>query len=270
VPRNHDKGAIVDYVKRLFALRYFLMALVWNDLNNRYRRSVLGIAWSLARPLGMTLVLFVVFRGIFGGNRHDYAPFLFLGLATWQFLVESMLGGCLTFNNGSAYIRQQPLPLLLFPLRAALVSGFHTSIAMSVAVVLAWYTVGFPPLLALLSLIPALALIFLLGVSFAAITGAMHTHFPDTQHLLEIMLQGLYFLTPIMYGPDNFSSQPMLARLMTHNPFGAVLELIRSPFITGECAPVGCWLTVLVLTASVSAFAWLVMRKVQRELVFWV
>jgi lipopolysaccharide transport system permease protein len=260
----------VEYPIRLFQLRYFLGSLVWNDLQNRYRRSVLGIAWSLARPLGMTIVLSLVFRGVFGMNRPDYAPYLFLGLAVWQFLVETMIGGCMTFTNGAAYIRQQPLPLLLFPLRAACVSGFHAGIAMLVAIVMACWFVGLPSFLAALSVIPARVLIFVLGLSSAAVCGALHTHFPDTQHLLEILLQGLFYLTPVMYRPDAFADRPLMLTLMTVNPFGSVLELVRSPLLTGECAAAGHWMRALCLTAAVSTFAWMVMRKVQRELVFWI
>ena len=259
----------MDYVKRLFRLRHFLFAVVWNDLNNRYRRSVLGIAWSLARPLGMTLVLSVVFSSMFGGGRNDYTPYLFLGLSVWQFFVETIKDGCLTFSNGASYIRQQPLPLLLFPIRAALVGGFHTIIAILVAMVLAIWVVGLPPLLPFLSLVPALVLIFVLGVTFASIFGAMHTLFPDTQHLLEIILQGLYFLTPIMYRPESFAGRRM-SLFITLNPFTSVLELVRAPLLNGECASAGHWLMVTSFTACSGMLAFLVMRKVQRELVFWV
>jgi lipopolysaccharide transport system permease protein len=260
----------VEYPIRLFQLRYFLFSLVWNDLRNRYRRSVLGIAWSLARPLGMTIVLTIVFRGMFGNNRPDYAPYVFLGVAVWQFLVETMIGGCMTFTNGAAYIRQQPLPLLLFPLRAACVSGFHAGIAMLVAVVMACWFVGLPSLFAAMSVIPALMLIFILGLSSAAVCGALHTHFPDTQHLLEIILQGLFYLTPVMYRPDAFANQTKVQWLMAANPLASVLELVRAPLLAGECAGAEHWLKVVCLTAAVSTFAWMVMRKVQRELVFWI
>jgi lipopolysaccharide transport system permease protein len=259
----------VDYVKRLIRLRHFLISLVRNDLNNRYRRSVLGIAWSLARPLGMTLVLSLVFNSMFGGGRNDYIPYLFLGLSVWQFFVETIKDGCLTFSNGAAYIRQQPLPLLLFPIRAALVGGFHTAIAILVAMAIAFCVVGPPPLVPFLSLVPALFLIFMLGVAFASVFGAMHTLFPDTQHLLEIVLQGLYFLTPIMIRTETFAGR-RIETVIKLNPFTSVLELVRAPLLNGECASAGHWLMVISFTACSGMLAFLVMRKVQRELVFWV
>ena len=118
------------YLYRLFELRFFLFSLVKNDLNTRYRRSFLGIAWSLARPIGMTTVMCIVFRTIFNLPLEEYAPFLFIGIAVWQFIVETMMSGCTSFMVGASYIRQQPIPLALFPLRTVLVIGFHAAISL--------------------------------------------------------------------------------------------------------------------------------------------
>src|SRR5262245_37842713 len=86
-----------DYLSRVWRLRYFWFSLVRNDLSTRYRRSFLGIAWSLVRPLMMTAVFCLVFGNLFGRPAGEYAPFLLLGLTLWQFVVESVLQGCECF-----------------------------------------------------------------------------------------------------------------------------------------------------------------------------
>ncbi len=260
----------MEYFSRLIKLRFFLFSLVRNDLNNRYRRSFLGIAWSLARPIGMTTVLCIVFRSIFSLPLREYAPFLFLGVAVWQFIVESMISGCSTFIVGAPYIRQQPIPLALFPLRTVLVAGFHTGVALLMALAITCYFVGFPPFVVLLSVVPVLLLIFLLGFSFAIVCGAIHTHFPDTQHLLEILLQALFYLTPVMYRPDSFKNNELLSRLVAYNPFTAILELIRRPLLTGTVPELRLWGMALAFLAVMGTLSWLILRKFQRELVFWV
>ena len=260
----------MDYFYRLFKLRFFLFSLVRTDLNNRYRRSFLGIAWSLARPVGMTTVLCIVFGSLFGVPLKDLAPFMFVGLAVWQFLVEAMLCGCLTFAVGAAYIRQQPIPLMLYPLRTVLVAGFHTTIALLMAIAVTWYFVGLPSPLALLSLVPVLLLIFLLGLSFAIVCGALHTHFPDTQHLLEIIMQALFYLTPVMYRADSFKKNASLEQFIAYNPFTSILELVRSPLLSGTFPEPKLWLISLAFLAVMGMFSWLILRKFQRELVFWV
>ena len=62
------------YVTELWRLRHFWMALVRNDLRNRYRRSVLGLGWSLLQPIAMTAVLCTVFAGVFGVSLQRICP----------------------------------------------------------------------------------------------------------------------------------------------------------------------------------------------------
>src|SRR5688572_18501596 len=68
------------YLQRMWKLRYFLLSLVGMDLRARYKRSILGVGWSLVRPIAMTVVLCVVFCQLFGQGVRDYAPFLLCGL----------------------------------------------------------------------------------------------------------------------------------------------------------------------------------------------
>src|SRR5689334_1255835 len=98
-----DLSHPIDYWSRVVALRYFWWSLVTTDLKNRYRHSFFGTAWSLGRPIGMTVVLSFVFSAAFHLPIRTYAPFLFLSIALWQFLVESMVAGCNSFRLGAAY-----------------------------------------------------------------------------------------------------------------------------------------------------------------------
>src|SRR5260370_13845222 len=216
-----------DYLSRIVRLRYFWGSLVRNDLRTRYRHSFLGIAWSLARPLGMTLVLTVVFTNLMHKTPSEFAPFLAVGIALWQCLVESMTAGCHTFRVGSAYIRQQPVPLGIFPLRTVLGTAIHGGLALLVALALTVYFHGLPSILVFASVLPGLVILLLLGIALATVFVIMHTHFPDTQHLLELVLQALFSLTPLMYPADYFADHSRLHLLITWNPFTSVLQLIR-------------------------------------------
>src|SRR5947209_8682926 len=193
----------LEYVKRIWQLRYFWFSLVKNDLNQRYSRSFLGIGWSMVRPLAMTAVFCVVFARLFHIPFLEYAPFILLGLTLWQFLVETILNGCDCFSRAAPYIRQQPIPLAIFPLRTVLGTGFHALVALGLAAVIAWSCHGLPPGLVLLSLFPSLVILLLLGWFLAIVGGVLHTHFYDTRHLLEIALQILFYLTPILYHPES-------------------------------------------------------------------
>ena len=164
-----------EYIQRIWRIRYFWFSLVQQDLNNRYKRSVLGIGWSLLRPLAMTVVFCMVFSKLFDVSVAEYAPHLLVGMTTWQFFTESLTQGCLSFYRGREYIRQQAVPLAIYPLRTILGSGFHGLMALSLALAISWYFRGYLDPCALLYLLPSIVYLFVLGWSLAIISGFTYT-----------------------------------------------------------------------------------------------
>src|SRR5215469_10048636 len=98
------------YVASIWQCRYFWLSLVKMDLRTRYRRSLLGMGWSLLHPIAMTIILCIVFSRIF---------------------------------KPEACIRQYPAPMAIYPLRTALGGTVHFLIALSVVLCLAWCNNGF-------------------------------------------------------------------------------------------------------------------------------
>jgi ABC-type polysaccharide/polyol phosphate export permease len=257
------------YFERIWQLRYFWFSLVKIDLRTRYRRSMLGIGWSLVRPLAMCAVLCIVFSKLFNADVVFYGPYLLLGLAVWQFLIESTIGGCTCFVVAANYIRQQPLPLAIFPLRTVMGAGFHGLIALSVAVLLVLVLRGPGNLIYLPALAVAVVLIFFFGWLMSILASFAHAHFPDTQHLLEIGFQILFYLTPVMYPPEILEGRGRIAMVINLNPVTYFLDIVRRPLLYGEIPPPEVYLvaggTVVVLALLA---AW-VLRKLEKTLVFW-
>ncbi len=260
----------LDYLGRIWNLRYFWFSLVSNDLRNRYKRSFLGIFWSLVRPLAMTTILCMVFAKLFAMEIADYAPYLLLGMLTWQFFTESLMQGCSAFALGGAYIRQQNVPLAIFPLRTVLSSGFHALIALAMALVVTLFFRGWLDPLALLYLIPAIVFLFLFGWCLAILSGIMHTHFPDTHHLLEIGLQILFYMTPILYQPSTIQTRARMLMVVEWNPLTSVLALVRTPILEGTAPELHHIVVSLIFLAVVASAAILLLRKLERSLIFWI
>jgi ABC-type polysaccharide/polyol phosphate export permease len=145
--------------------------------------------------------------------------------------------------------------------------GFHFLISLLLALVFVWMVAGFSNLPALVSLVPTLLLLFVFGWSLSILMAYSHVYFPDTQHLAEVGLQVLFFLTPIMY-PPRLLEENGLAQVVRYNPLARLLALVRDPLLEGH---IPSWPTYAVAAAGVALLAscavW-VLARLERHLVF--
>src|SRR5438034_66636 len=144
IPRAARTHGMLIYLSAIWNCRYFLLSLVRMDLRTRYRRSLLGLGWSLLQPLAMACVLFVVFQMLTRVETGEYVPHLLSGLACWNFLVACGVQGCHCFFQAEPYIRQCPLPLAIYPLRTAISALFHLATGLVVVIGLCAIFRGLP------------------------------------------------------------------------------------------------------------------------------
>jgi ABC-type polysaccharide/polyol phosphate export permease len=241
--------------------------LVRLDLRTRYRRSVLGMGWSLLHPIAMTAILCTVFHKVFHANIREYGPFLLAGLACWNFLGSVVTQGCQCFFQGEPYIRQYPAPLAVYPLRTALAATVHLWIALAIVIAMCGYMKGFGNLLELLSLLPALVLLFLLGWSLAVMAGVANVHFRDAQHLCEIGLQMLFYATPVMYQAQMLRDNHM-GWMVNWNPLVAFLALVREPILEGRLPALETFAVAGATVLATLAAAGFTLARLQKRLIF--
>lgn len=261
---------MTDYFSRIWRLRYFWMALVRNDLRNRYRRSIIGIGWSLLQPIAMTVVLCVFFGRLMQQDARSYAPFLLSGLTFWGFITAVVMQGCHCFFQGEPYIRQHPAPMAIYPLRTTLGAGFHFLMGLTLAMLLVWCVKGFGNLPALLCLVPTLVLLFVIGWSLAVCAGMVNVMFQDSQHLIEVFMQIMFYVTPIFWMPEQLLvGRPRLAWIVHLNPLASLLDLIRKPLLDGRL-PLAWDVYIGALTGLAAvAVASLILRRYEKRMIFY-
>jgi lipopolysaccharide transport system permease protein len=258
---------IANYLVAIWEYRYFWMSLVKAELQRRYRRSMLGLGWSLLQPVAMMIVLAVVYRKLFNMSFWDFAPLLLTGLAFWNFISNTTLLGCASLLTAEPYIRQQYVPMAIFPLRTVLTVGFHCLVSLAMALVFNWCVHGANNLTALLALVPTLFLMFLFGWSLALLAGFAHIYFPDTQHLAEVALQVLMFLTPIMY-PEQLLERNGLGFMLRYSPLAVFLKLIREPILYGVVPSLALYGEAVGFVALFAMLAALVVARLEHRLIF--
>jgi lipopolysaccharide transport system permease protein len=138
---------------------------------------------------------------------------------------------------------------------------------MAVVIVAVGIFAGFQNPLVLVTLVPSLALIFVFAWSLSVCTATLNVLFHDTQHLLEILLQILFYVTPIIYEPKVLIEKN-LGWAVDYNPFAVLLELIRQPLLHGTLETATVRSAILVTAATVCVAAML-LRWCERRLVFY-
>ncbi len=257
-----------QHLKAVWTFRYFWASLVKMDLMTRYRKSVLGIGWSLLHPLGMTAVFVLVFSQFSGENWKVYSQLTLAGMAVFGFLRDCTLQGCHALTRNEAYIRQSPLPFGIYPLRTMLSNLVHFLITLAVLVVLiAILNSSLDVFAQLWKVVPMVVVLAVCGWALATVTAFATVYFHDISHLLELAAQLLFFLTPIIYGREVFDKREM-PQVVDWNPIAAFIEVIREPLVKGEVPGWGTYATVFGVTAALLGVAFLTIHKLSRRVIF--
>ena len=262
---------MLHHIIAVWVYRHFWLSLVRADLRQRYRRSVLGLGWSLLQPLAMTATFCLVFSSILGNaDWKHYAPYLLGGMCVWEFIRNSLTTGCTTFIRNEAYIRQCPLPVSIYPLRTVLGVAIHFLISLFVVVTLVsllnWET---GPIRVLWAVIPSVLMVIVFAWSVSTLAAFANVYFHDTQHIVDVGAQLWFFITPIIYMRSHLDNKQM-GWVADLNPVYTYISLIRDPLVfdghpipTAEAYAHGASLTLVTFGLACGAIAWL-----HRKLIF--
>ncbi len=264
---------MLAHMKAVWAYRYFWTSLVKMDLMTRYRRSVLGIGWSLLHPLAMTAVFCVVFSTLMNpsgepGAWQKYAQETLAAMAIWGFLRDTVLQGCHALIRSEAYIRQVPLPYGIYPLRTMLANLVHFLITLAVVVVLVAVMQGSPtPLYNLWAVLPGVLLAAVFGWGVATIAAFATVYFHDVSHIMELGAQALFFLTPIIYSRKVMEARG-LGWLAQVNPVVPFIDILRDPIVDGTFPDATVYGYAVALTVGSVGLAFGVIAWLQKKVIF--
>jgi len=220
-----------------------IAVLVSRELKLLYKRSLLGIAWTLINPLLQLAVFSFVFRGVLQVNIPHYASYAFSGLLIWSWTQNSLVQATGLITGNRALIRQPGFPIAILPIVTVTTGLIHLLLALPVLLIfLAWEGVPLHPVVLLLPVL--LAIQFCLTVSLAYPLAAMNVTFRDTQHTVAVILQLMAYLLPIFYAleqvPESFRS------IYTLNPMVPLLDAYRKILVLGAMP---AWEGILLLGA---------------------
>ncbi|HLE14919.1 MAG TPA: ABC transporter permease [Anaerolineales bacterium] len=212
-------------------LRDLLRELVARDMKLRYRRSVLGLAWTLLNPLAQLLVLNFVFSRILPLNIPNYPSFLFVGLLAWSWFQSSLINGTGAIVDNRDLIKRPGFPEAILPLVTVSANFIHFLLALPV-LFLFLILARIPLSGAILALPLVFAVQFILTLSLVYLVATMHVTFRDTQYLLGVLLLLGFYLSPVFY---DSSSIPAQYQTLYHlNPMAVLIDSYRQILLDGQ------------------------------------
>ena len=241
------------------------VTLGWQDIRQRYRRSVLGPFWVTLSMAVMTASMGVLYSQLFGQSLAEYLPFLTIGLVMWGFLSSLVTDGCQAFIAAEAMIKQVRMPLTVHvwrPLWRNLIILGHNAVV--VVLVLALF--GRVPHWQVALLPVALALLVANGWWLGAVLGALSARFRDIPQLAGSLLQVLFFVTPVIWHTSLLRDRTWL---VDTNPAYHMIEIVRAPLL-GEPASALSWAYVAAFTAGGLVVALLLLARFRARIAYWI
>ncbi len=260
---SSNKGNFISDIKRFSPL---LKNLVSKDFKLKYRRSVLGIAWSVLNPLFTMLVITTVFGTLLRVQVENFATYYILGFSIWNFFSEATSLSISSILTAAPLIKKVYVPKYIFPLEKclfALVNFLFSLIA--VAVVMLCQGVV-PSVYSLLAIIPVVyCFIFVCGASL--FLSAATVYFRDIQHLYGVFLTVLMYLTPIIYPLSLLDNHKLVATVVRLNPMTHYVEYFRNLIMYGQIPDFKENLICLGLALLVFGIGALVFKKAEGKFI---
>ncbi|MCH5325184.1 MAG: ABC transporter permease [Eubacterium sp.] len=255
--------SIIDKAKQY---RFLFEELTKRDFKKKYKRAVLGIAWSVLSPFMNFLVYLFVFSYLFQHNMEHFPIYIMTGSLMFSFFSTATNAGMFSMYSNSGVMSKIKVPKTIFLLSSNVASIFNFLLTMIVYFIfVAIDGLPFGPHM-LLILYPLVCLtVFNIGMGY--ILSSLFVFFRDTQYLYGIFTQLLTFLSAIFYTVDRFPEDVQI--VFAINPVYRYITYVRQVVIDGTIPDLSSHLFCLVAAVAVFALGYFIHRKTEQKFVYY-
>jgi ABC-type polysaccharide/polyol phosphate export permease len=223
------KTPALEEIREIRRYKYLILQLTRRDILARYKRSFLGVAWTMLNPLGMMIVLSIVFSQLFS-SIESYPAYILSGLVAWNFFAQSTNASMSGLVWGGSLIQRIYIPRTAFGVSAvgtALVNLMLSLVPLLLVMLVTRTTINF----AILFLPVSIFFLACFALGIGLILSTMAVYFPDVAEMYQIILLAWMYLTPIIY-PEEIIP-PNFHFIFYLNPMYYLVKLFRLPLIDG-------------------------------------
>ena len=267
-PQNMESdyaGIRMDFMEAA-AMSGIGFTLAFNEIQRRYKRTLLGPFWTTASLGFFIFTLGFLYAHLWQIEPSEYLPYLTTGMICWMLLSSNVTEGAGSFIAAEGILKQTRMPFTLFLMttliRNLIVFAHHLLIYLFVALYFS-IPVGWNTLL----LVPGLLLFSVLCAFVALNLALICARYRDIQQIIVSILQVMLFITPVLYKPDLLQGRALM--IAEFNPIYHAINLVRAPLL-GVAPDLVSWAVCIVLSVILGLSGFILFARVHRYLIYWI
>ncbi len=203
-------ASLLTRLKNLWSRRELLSGLIFSDIRIKYKNSALGLFWSMLNPAFTLAIYFLVFAEFLKNGIPNFVIYLFSGLVVWNFFQTSINAATGVIVDRSALVKKVSFPREILALSNVGASAVYFVIQLAILIVFV-AALGHAPAWKFILVLPfSFVSLYLLTSALAVVLSAVNVYMRDMKHLMEVLLQLWFWLTPVVYSYEH-SIQPILS-----------------------------------------------------------
>jgi ABC-type polysaccharide/polyol phosphate export permease len=251
---SKSRNPALEEIQALIRYRDLLVQLVRRDIIARYKRSFLGVLWTMLNPLGTMVILSIVFSQVFN-MKGVYPAYIITNLVAWSFFAQTT-----QFSLNSTLWGSQLFSKIYMPRTSFVVSTAGTGLVnlffALVPLFLIFLVTRVPIHISTLLLPAAILLLIAFALGVSLILSTLTVFFPDVSEFYPVLLTAWMYLTPSIYPENLLANNPFGYWIMSLNPLYRVLKLFRMLLFDGVIPSGGEWLIGGIVAAGTLLVGW--------------
>jgi len=247
--------------------KFLFDELVKRDFVRKYKRTVLGMGWSICAPMLNLLVLWIVFGYLLKVNIPHFVIFLFSGQLVYSYFSEASSMGMMALLNNAPIFTKVNVPKYLFLLSQNVSSLINFGLTLFLYLVFILLD-GLPITWKFICLLYPIACLLMFNVGIGLVLSALLVFFRDMQYLWGIASQIIMWGSAIFYSVDSFG--PTVQKVFMLNPVFVFIEYFRNIVIQGNVPGIEIHLLLLLYSTTALAFGAWVYKRYNTEFLYYV
>lgn len=252
----------LNVFKNLYNYRELLKTSVKKDVGGKYKNSFLGVLWSFVNPLLQIAVYAIVFPLIMRNGQPHYTLFLCSALIPWTYFSTAIIRSSSTMIENGNIIKKVYFPREILPISVITSEAVNFVISTILIVIFALVEgVGLSRFLIFYPIVLIVQYVLLIGISF--IVSSITVYVRDMQHIIGVLMQLLFYITPIVYNPESIPAD--FSWILKYNPMTYLISAYRSMFYLHQMPDMKPLLILLLIGIAICIFGYLIFNKLQKK-----